>query len=53
MAAQRGDKYQGGVAREAYKDAWLQGPSAIVALQAACLVNTGPYRDTTLYSLYF
>jgi hypothetical protein len=31
------------VAREAYKEAWLQGPSAVVALQAACLVNTRPY----------
>jgi hypothetical protein len=33
-----------GVAREAYKEAGLQGPSAVVALPAACLVNTGPYR---------
>jgi hypothetical protein len=37
-------KYQGGVAREAYKEAGLQGPRAVVALPAACLVNTGPYR---------
>ena len=28
------------VAREAYKEAWLQGSSAVVALPAACLVNT-------------
>ena len=33
-----------GVAREAYKEAGLQGPSAVVALPAACLVNAGPYR---------
>jgi hypothetical protein len=39
--------------REAYKQAWLQGPSAVVALPAACRVNTGPYRGTTLYSPYF
>jgi hypothetical protein len=39
------------VAREAYKEAWLQGPSAVIALPAACLVNTGPYRGTTLQSL--
>jgi hypothetical protein len=36
------------VAREAYKEGWLQGPSAVVALPAAGLVNTGPYRGTTL-----
>jgi hypothetical protein len=42
-----------GVAREAYKETWLQGPSAVVALPAACLVNTALYRDTTLYSPYF
>jgi hypothetical protein len=29
-------------------EAWLQGPSAVVALPAACLVNTGPYKGTTL-----
>jgi hypothetical protein len=39
------------VAREAYKVAWLQGPSAVVSLPAACLVNTGPYRGTTLFSI--
>jgi hypothetical protein len=34
-------------------EAWLQGPSALVALPAACLVllNTGPYRGTTLFSI--
>jgi hypothetical protein len=32
------------VVRETYKEPWLQGPSAIVALPAACSVNTGPYR---------
>jgi hypothetical protein len=36
------------VAREAYKETWLQGPSAVVALPAACIVNTGLYRGTTL-----
>ena len=36
------------VAREAYKETRLQGPSAVIALLAACLVNTGPYRGTTL-----
>jgi hypothetical protein len=41
------------VAREAYREVWLQGPSAVVALPAACLVNTGPYKGITLYSLYF
>jgi hypothetical protein len=40
MAALRGDK-----------EAWLQGPSAVVAVPAACLVNTGPYRGTTLFSI--
>ena len=39
------------VATEAYREAWLQGPSAVVALPAACLVNTGPYRGTTLFSI--
>jgi hypothetical protein len=39
------------VAREAYKEAGLQGPSAVVALPAACLVNTGPYRALR-YILY-
>jgi hypothetical protein len=39
------------VAREAYKVTWLQGPSAVVSLPAACLVNTGPYRGTTLFSI--
>jgi hypothetical protein len=29
------------VTREAYKEAWLQGPSAVVALPAACI---GKYR---------
>jgi hypothetical protein len=38
------------VAREAYREAWLQGPSAVVALPAACRVNTGPFMGTTLYS---
>jgi hypothetical protein len=33
------------IAREAYKEAWLQGPSVVVALSAACLVNTGSYRQ--------
>jgi hypothetical protein len=41
------------VAREAYREAWLQGPNAVVALPAACLLNTGPYKGTTLYSPYF
>jgi hypothetical protein len=41
------------VAREAYREAWLQGPSAVVALPAACLVNAGPYKGITLYSPYF
>jgi hypothetical protein len=36
------------VARKAYKESWLQVPSAVVALPVACLVNTGPYRDMTL-----
>jgi hypothetical protein len=36
------------VASEAYKEAWLQGPSAIVALPAACLVNTSPYSGATV-----
>jgi hypothetical protein len=44
-------KYQGGVAREAYKEAWQQDPSAVVALPAAWLVNTGPYRALTLFSI--
>jgi hypothetical protein len=35
-------------AREAYKKFWLQVPSVIVALPAAYLVNTGPFRGTTL-----
>jgi hypothetical protein len=42
MAAHRGDRV-----------AWLQGPSAVVALPAACRVNTGPFMGTTLYSPYF
>jgi len=36
------------VARAACKDGWLRGPSAVVALPAACFVNTGPYRGNTL-----
>jgi hypothetical protein len=32
-------------------EAWLQGSSAVVALPAACLVNTGPYRGATLFSI--
>jgi hypothetical protein len=32
-------------------EVWLQGPSAVVALPAACLVNTGPYRGITLFSI--
>jgi hypothetical protein len=39
------------VAREACKQAWLQGPSAAIAPQAACLVNTVPYRAIR-YSLH-
>jgi hypothetical protein len=39
------------VTREAYKEPWLQGPSADVALPAACRGNTGPYRALR-YSLH-
>jgi hypothetical protein len=38
------------VARTAFKKAWFQGPSPIVAPSAACLVNTGLYRGNKLYS---
>jgi hypothetical protein len=40
------------VAREAY-GGLVTGPSAVVALLAGCLVNTGPYKGITLYSPYF